>query len=260
MYERHFGTDWEVIDDQEEVVRRAFALGVAARLGETHPGELDRLGEQIDTNYDQSFVELAFQKGRTEASDVQRKADDDEQVWDALVDGKTIVENPRDESADAEFEDVDGDDTIPEALRRVAIDTLPDDSTDRVKRPSLLDRDRSPGRTREGRRTVFGRSMDRTRGGKGDGRSTDDPSDDGDSGGDGARGETRADEPSGESSATTNDRAGEPSSAADDASGTEGDASSTPDSGSRRHRSSDSRNGRESRDERDGRNASESEN
>ncbi|RQG93592.1 hypothetical protein [Natrarchaeobius chitinivorans] len=170
MYEQTFDTDWQTIDDPEEVVRRAFALGVAARLGRTYPGELERLGEQTGSNYDRSFVDLAFQKGRNEAREIRQQVDDDDEVWDSLVEGKTVVEPPA-ESSDAEFDDTDGDDvfedgTVPGALRRVDIDTLPDDSTDRVGQPSFLDRLGGNGPTAgpDSDRTVFGRPVDGSRG------------------------------------------------------------------------------------------------
>ncbi|MEY7851689.1 hypothetical protein AB7C87_21100 [Natrarchaeobius sp. A-rgal3] len=164
MYDRTFGTDWEHIDDREEVVRRAFALGVAARLGKTYPGELDRLESQTETSYDRSFVDLAYQKGRNEARQVQESVDEDETVWNALVEGRTDVEAP-DRSDDPEFddpvEDIFENTTIPEALRRVDIDSRPDDSTDRVGQPTFLDRlnGGGPATGSGGDRSVFGRSL-----------------------------------------------------------------------------------------------------
>ncbi|TYT61633.1 hypothetical protein [Natrialba swarupiae] len=165
MYERAFGTDWERIDDREEVVRRAFALGVAARLGETHPGELERLESQTETSYAQSFVDLAYQKGRNEAREVHESADDDE-VWEMLVEKKTVVEAP-DRGEDDEFDDIDPDadifeeTTVPAALRRMAVDSRPDDSTDRVGQPSFLERGGGarPQSGSDEDQSVFGRSL-----------------------------------------------------------------------------------------------------
>ncbi|MFP8954615.1 hypothetical protein ACLI4Z_16855 (plasmid) [Natrialbaceae archaeon A-arb3/5] len=168
MYDRTFGTDWESIDDREEVIRRAFALGVAVRLGESHPDELDRLNGQIETTYGQSFVNIAYQKGRSEADEIQKTTDEDEEVWDSLIDGKTVLKPPDRSSDDEDDEHGDVDEelnTVPGALRRVDIDSRPDDSTDRVKQPSFLDgattSNANAGPRPGGERTVFGRRVDR---------------------------------------------------------------------------------------------------
>ncbi|RQG86762.1 hypothetical protein EA462_16645 [Natrarchaeobius halalkaliphilus] len=164
MYDTHFGTDWETIDSHEEVVRRAFALGVATRLGENYPDELDRLGAVIETSYDQSFVELAYHKGRTEAGATKRTSDaDDEEVWDTLVEEKIVIEAPDEESTGAfDGEELYERTSLPGALQLVGIDTLPDDSTDRVSRPSFLDQMNSGSGPKSGEdRTVFGREIER---------------------------------------------------------------------------------------------------
>lgn len=163
MYARTFGTDWERIESRDEAVRRAYALGVATRLGETHPDELDRLVEQTGTTYERSFVDLAYQKGRDEAGDVRRQLDA-EAVWEELVEGKTVID-PWDRPTPDPDDPHEADDdvtTIPDALRIVDIDVLPDDSTERVRRPPFLDgidRDR-PTTARSDDRTVFGRSVE----------------------------------------------------------------------------------------------------
>ena len=164
MYEQTFGTDWETIDDRDEVVRRAYALGVATRLGAGVPGELERLAAQTDLRYDRSFVELAYQKGRDEAA--ASSIDDPEELWEELVEEKTEI-TPPDRDDDAEWEDPTDETGLPDALGLINIDTLPDDSTDRVRRPSFLERDgdsRPVRRSEE--RTVFGRPISDVRGGR----------------------------------------------------------------------------------------------
>ncbi len=104
MYERAFGTDWERIDDREEVVRRAFALGVAARLGD--PGELERLESQTETSYAQSFVDLAYQKGETRREKCMNRPTTTRSG--RCSSRKTVVEAP-DRGEDDEFDDIDPD-------------------------------------------------------------------------------------------------------------------------------------------------------
>ncbi|WP_049922525.1 hypothetical protein [Halopiger djelfimassiliensis] len=170
MYEDTYGTDWDAITSREEAVQRAFALGVAAQLGERYPGELDRIAEEVTTTYDRSFVNLAYQKGQNQAGQVGQRADD-EAVWTELVEEKTEIELvEHEDSSDRTPEtDRDEDDMIPDAVRGFDIDTLPDDSTEVVKRPGFLERQSAeqaassdggdPSLFGDGR-TVFGRSLD----------------------------------------------------------------------------------------------------
>ncbi|SDQ86864.1 hypothetical protein [Natronobacterium texcoconense] len=143
MYERNFGTDWETLDDRDQIIGRAFALGVAEELGEEYPGELDRLTEAAETTYDRSFVEIAYQKGRERAGATRPTVSRDEQVWEQLVEEKTTVDP--DDMPDS----VDLDETLglPRPLRGLDIDTFYVDSTQRVRRPSFLERQRPKPRS-----------------------------------------------------------------------------------------------------------------
>ena len=85
MYDRTFGTEWDELT-REEAVRRAFALGVAAGVGNRRSAELDRVMEAFPSAYDRSLVELAYDEGRTKALDAGDAADDPEEVWETLVD------------------------------------------------------------------------------------------------------------------------------------------------------------------------------
>lgn len=165
MYEETYGTDWETIDDRDELVTRGYALGIAEQLGEEYPGELERLAGEAATTYDRSFVELAYQKGRDEAE--AAPIDDAEKIWEKLIEEKTEIDPlDRDELPDWDALLDDGTGSLPDALDRVAIDTLPDDSTERVKRPSFLERDPDvhPAARDTAERTPFGRSVDDVRG------------------------------------------------------------------------------------------------
>lgn len=156
MYEETFGTDWTELDDREEAVRRAFALGVAARLGERHAGELDRISAEVDNSYDRSFVELAYHEGRDKASehDATDDARDDE-VWEDLVEGSTEFDPdlPGGPSPD-EFEEPGP----PGFLDHAEPDTKPDDSREAVERPKFLRRDEAEEPDRENRRSRRSRS------------------------------------------------------------------------------------------------------
>ncbi|MXV61780.1 hypothetical protein GS429_06815 [Natronorubrum sp. JWXQ-INN-674] len=175
MYEETFGTDWDAVDGREEAVQRAYALGVATRLDEHHPGELDRLAEQTDSTYDRSFVKLAYQKGQNQAGQIALQVDEDEAVWEELVEEKTtieLVERSDGTETDGEQDEEEETDTIPGAIRGFDIDTLPDDSTEAMKRPAFLERHRADDSNADDNaeptlfgdgRTVFGRSMDSVR-------------------------------------------------------------------------------------------------
>ena len=99
MYEETFGTDWERLD-HEEVLRRAFALGVAEGLGSAPEGELDRLQSQLSGRYGRSLVELAYDEGRTKGRK-PRPDSDDEEVWEELVVGEETVVEPPEHPAEA---------------------------------------------------------------------------------------------------------------------------------------------------------------
>ncbi|PAU82947.1 hypothetical protein CK500_12530 [Halorubrum salipaludis] len=88
MYDRTFGTEWEELG-REEAVERAFALGVAAGVGNERPAELDRVLDAFENAYDRSLIELSYDEGRTKALEIAAEADDPdaEAVWDRLVDG-----------------------------------------------------------------------------------------------------------------------------------------------------------------------------
>jgi hypothetical protein len=133
-YERAYGS-WDSLD-KDEVIERAYALGVAASIGESHPEELDAIREEVDSAYDKSVVDLAFDEGRNEA----RKADADpaeegEAVWSDLVEGETVTVDPGEVPTG-------GRDGLPEAIDKIqALDRPGVDSTEAVDRPDFLEKD-----------------------------------------------------------------------------------------------------------------------
>ena len=63
LYVTMHGTKSELVEDMsgfEFGFERAYALGVAASLGDDYAGELGALRAEMDTAYETSVVELAF--------------------------------------------------------------------------------------------------------------------------------------------------------------------------------------------------------
>lgn len=135
-YERAYGTDWERLD-KDEAIDRAYALGVAASLGESHPDELDAVRAEMDTAYNKSVVDLAFDEGRTEARKIDAKAerDDDIPVWAALVEGEPVAIDEGDAPTG-------GRDGLPDALARIdALDRSDLGTNEAIERPDFLEKD-----------------------------------------------------------------------------------------------------------------------
>lgn len=130
-YERAFGTDWEALTENE-AVDRAYALGVAASLGEYHPDELDAIRDQVDTAYSRSLVDLAFDQGKSEgtATEDTMDSDDEDEVWEDLI----AVDPPAEDEEDSS--PVGGRSGLPEAID--VADAL--DTSDAVERTEAIDR------------------------------------------------------------------------------------------------------------------------
>jgi hypothetical protein len=133
-YERAYG-DWDELD-QDEAVERAYALGVAAALGEYHRDELEAVRAEMSTAYDKSIVELAFEEGRNEGKEAESESEtgEEEAVWSELVAGEVPVEP--DESPTG------GRDGLPEAIDVPdAIERADRDSTDALDLPEFLEKE-----------------------------------------------------------------------------------------------------------------------
>ena len=127
-YEQQYGTDWESLDP-EEGVERAYALGVAASLGEYDREELDALREEKNSAYNTSKVELAFQEGKNEGREVE--AEETEKVWNELVVGEVPLEE--------DDLPTGGRTGLPDAIDIAEVLDRPDrDSTDAVDLPEFL--------------------------------------------------------------------------------------------------------------------------
>ena len=133
-YDAEYGRDWDALD-RDEATERAYALGVAEKLGEFDRDELEAVYGEMDTSYDESMVELAYREGRREATAVAERADADRAaVWAELVEGETVTLDPDDLRTG-------GRDGLPEALEpSEVLDRQSVDSTEVVDRPKFLEK------------------------------------------------------------------------------------------------------------------------
>jgi len=143
MYEDSFDTDWDPENvGREEAVWRAYALGAAAALGDTHPGEYRKLVSATG----RSLVEMAYDEGKTEAANLDSElaagGDGDDLEF---PDRETAVWSKLITYREAEGDEFDGDgdggrdrDDLPELLRRIDLDSLPRSDLDRLRLPDFL--------------------------------------------------------------------------------------------------------------------------
>lgn len=143
MYEDSFDTEWGPEDvGREEAIWRAYALGVAAALGETHPGEYRKLV----TATGRSLVEMAYDEGKTEAADLDSRLasgsededlefpDRETAVWSKLI---TYREEEGEEIGAGDAGSRDRDD-LPDFLRRIDLDSLQRNDLDKLRLPEFL--------------------------------------------------------------------------------------------------------------------------
>jgi len=131
-YEREFDTGWDSLE-KDDATTRAYAIGVAERLGEGNRDELEAIYAEMDSAYHRSMVELAYEEGRNEAK-AAADPDDADAVWAELVQGETTVVDPDDIPER-------GRDRLPDALDSgELLDRQEVDSTEAVDRPDFLDR------------------------------------------------------------------------------------------------------------------------
>ncbi len=137
MYEEAFGFDWKRLSE-EEALKRMYALGVAAVLGERHPEEYTRIMRQASTAYRRSVLELSFKEGQQRAKNNRREFDGSRDVWDALVDteGTTPPSSARD---DVDERKPKG--SVPDVVTRAELLEYNADDLERVRLPKLLRRD-----------------------------------------------------------------------------------------------------------------------
>ncbi|RXK50112.1 hypothetical protein [Halorientalis pallida] len=99
LYEDRFDTDWDHLD-REEAMERAFALGVAASLGQRNEDEYEAVHQAMGTNYDASIVELAYKEGKQKGTKRKRAVDnatDAEEIWEAVISAELDDVEPSDD-------------------------------------------------------------------------------------------------------------------------------------------------------------------
>jgi len=133
-YESEFGTGWDTLG-KDEATERAYAIGVAERLGEYNRDELEAIYAEMESAYHKSMVELAYDEGRNEAKEVAETTNADrDAVWKDLVNGEKTYIEP-DEMPTG------GRDGLPEALEPTELlDKQSIDSTEAVDKPDFLER------------------------------------------------------------------------------------------------------------------------
>jgi len=133
-YERAYETDWDELDE-DEAIDRAYALGVAASLGEYHRAELEAIRDEMGSSYNRSLIDLAFEEGKNECREIEPQREEETAVWNELVTGETVTVDPEDRPTG-------GRSGLPEAVDRMDALDLPDrDSTDTLELPTFLDRE-----------------------------------------------------------------------------------------------------------------------
>ena len=139
LYEDRFDTDWDTLD-RDEAMERAFALGVAAALGERNQDEFEAIHDTMGSNYDASIVELAYQEGKNEATQHRRQVDDDDQdVFEFVVNEELEdAEQPdRDEGGDDEPAERATD--LPSAIDETEATDPPDLDPEQTDYPDFLE-------------------------------------------------------------------------------------------------------------------------
>jgi hypothetical protein len=137
MYEEAFGFDWTRLSE-DEALKRMYALGVAAVLGERHPDEYRRLMRQASTAYRRSVLELSFKEGQQRAKNNRGEFENRADVWDALVDADDVT------GGSPSIRDEDGRRSKrgrPDALARARLLEYDFDPLGRIRLPELLRHD-----------------------------------------------------------------------------------------------------------------------
>lgn len=83
-YKRVFGTDWEALGI-DSATDRAYAIGILEEFGENNRGELQAIYDEMDSAYDRSIVELAYEEGQTKARDMINNENDEDDIWSYLL-------------------------------------------------------------------------------------------------------------------------------------------------------------------------------
>ncbi|MHB9287687.1 hypothetical protein ACKVMT_11705 [Halobacteriales archaeon Cl-PHB] len=133
-YEAAYGTDWDALS-KDEAIDRAYALGVAASLGEYLPEELEAIRGEMGSAYNKSVVDLAFEEGKNEGLEADAPSEAEAAVWAELVEGETVT-------VDEEDVPTGGRDGLPDAIDKMdALDRPTMDKNEAVELPEFLEKD-----------------------------------------------------------------------------------------------------------------------
>lgn len=130
MYDDHFDDDTDF--DGREVIKRAYALGVASVCGDPdHETRYEELRERSPDSYDESLVELAYDEGRAKALELKPDAEDSTEVWETLVETKL---------RSVDVESGAGPTGLPDALKRSDGEPLTGRRPESLDLPSFLEK------------------------------------------------------------------------------------------------------------------------
>lgn len=132
-YDRVYGTDWQTLE-KDEAIERAYALGVAVTFGEYDREELEALRNEMDSAYDRSVLDLAFDEGKKEGQAVSNRVGSEGEIWAELVEGEQGFLDDAVPSG--------GRDGLPEAIDKAELlERFDADSRDALDLPEFLERD-----------------------------------------------------------------------------------------------------------------------
>ena len=145
MYEESFSTEWdEDTLGREDAVWRAYALGVAAVLGEQNREEY----RQLVAAAGRSLVEMAYDEGKSSAAELDRKLasgameeiEDDfpsreDAVWSRLISFERGGGGESGYTSEASSRT-----DLPELLEKLDLDAVTKDDLDRLRLPDFLSR------------------------------------------------------------------------------------------------------------------------
>lgn len=145
MYDDTFSRNWDEEElYREDAVWRAYALGVAAALGDRNPEEY----RQLVAAAGRSLVEMAYDEGKSSAADLDSRL----ASGDADLDGSEFPSRERavwsqlityERGGGGDVAPAGGDSDrmdLPEFLERVNLDAVDRDDLDRLRLPEFLSR------------------------------------------------------------------------------------------------------------------------
>ena len=139
LYEDRFDTDWDALG-RDEAMERAFALGVAAALGERNEDEFEAIHDTMGSNYDESIVELAYKEGKNKATKRNRRVDNDAaDVFEFVVNEELEDAEQPDRDTDADGGPASRATDLPPAVDGTEATERPDMDPEQTDYPDFLE-------------------------------------------------------------------------------------------------------------------------